>query len=107
MRRIIPMLLLIFVAVRFPCVASGAGLCCQLSSGVQESILGVASPETRKISLQLTYSFTLMDKLREGSTEKSVEDIMGDGKYMSIPTRMEMTKYTLTAAYGFSPRFSA
>ncbi|MDO8785760.1 MAG: transporter, partial [Syntrophales bacterium] len=100
-------LLMICTVVTHPHILFGAGLCCQLSIGVHESIFGEDSPETRKISLQLTYSFTLMDKLREGSAEKSVEDVMDEGKYTSIPTRMEMIKYTLTAAYGFTPRFSA
>lgn len=107
MKRRIRFLLFICVFVTLPYSVFAAGLCCQLSSGVQESLLGVASPEAQKLSLQLTYSFTLMDRLKEGSTKKSVEDVMDAGKYMSIPTRMEMTKYTLTAAYGFSPSFSA
>lgn len=90
-----------------PCAAFGAGLCCQLSSGLQESLLGIVSPEAERISLQLSYSFTLMDKLREGTKERSVEEVQNAGKYTVVPTRMEMTKYTLTAAYGFSSKFSA
>lgn len=102
------LLLLIFILTfLLPGNAIASGLCCQLSSGVQETLLGVGSPGNQNISLQLGYSFTLMDKLREGTTVRSVDDVKEQGKYTTIPTRMEMTKYTLTAAYGFGPRFSA
>lgn len=107
MKRLLIILFIICINAVLPQYAFPAGLCCQLSSGVQESILGVASPEPRKFSLQLSYSFTLMDKLKEGTTKKSMWEVIDKGKFMTIPTRMEMTKYTLTAAYSFSPRFSA
>lgn len=107
MKRFVMTIWFTCAAVVLPYSAFGAGLCCQLSSGVQETLLGVATPEARRLSLQFTYSFTLMDKLKEGTTERSVEDVKNAGKYTSIPTRMEMTKYTLTAAYGFTPKFSA
>lgn len=102
-------LMIIFTSIfiMLPYKAFAAGLCCQLSSGVQESVSGVVSPEAQKLSLQLVYSYTLMDELREGSSERSVEEVKNEGRYMSIPTKMEMTKYTLTAGYGFSPKFKA
>lgn len=102
-------LLFLFAAIQviLPEGARAAGLCCQLSSGVQETLLGVGTPGERNISLQVSYSFTLMDKLREGADERSVGEIESQGKYTVIPTRMEMAKYTLTAAYGLSPKFSA
>lgn len=85
--------------------AFAAGLCCQLSSGVQENIMGVAGPGTHNLSVFLDYNFNMMDKLREGTHEKSVQDIENEGKYTSIPEKMEMTRYSLTLAYGFTPRF--
>lgn len=106
MNKFIAALLFAFITIILPYKALAAGLCCQLSSGVQESLLGVASPEPGKFSLQLTYSFTLMDEIKEGSSSRSVEDVMNAGKYTSIPITMDMTKYTLTAAYGFSPKFT-
>jgi hypothetical protein len=107
MKRLFVISIFLCASMMLPFKASGAGLCCQLSSGVQETLLGVASPGEKKLSLQFTYSFTLMDKIKKGTDEKSVEYVMDEGKYMSIPTRMEMTKYTMTAAYGFSPEFTA
>lgn len=105
MKRLI-MLVFLLSAIALPYSASAAGLCCQVSSGVQENLLGVASPEAGKFSLQMTYSFTRMDKIKEGTSNRSVEEIMNAGKYTVIPTTMDMTKYTATAAYSFSREFS-
>ncbi len=106
-KRLIIIIFIICINTVLPQLAFPASLCCQLSSGIQESLLGVASPGQRKFSLQFTYSFTLMDRLREGTSRRSLQDVIDERRFMTIPTRMEMTKYTLTAAYGFSPRFSA
>ncbi len=107
MRRYIPAILVAVFAVLMPACSLAAGLCCQLSSGVQEDLPGVVSPGARQVTVQLNYSFTLMDKLREGSERRSLEEVQAEGRYTSIPTKMEMTKYSLTAAYGFSPRLKA
>lgn len=93
--------------VVFPCRAFGASLCCQLPGGVQESIFGVLAPEPSQLSMQLTYSFTLMDKLKQGGSGRSAEEVANTGRYLTIPTEMEMTRYTLTAAYRFTPKLSA
>lgn len=105
MKRLV--IILLFLLVGGIGNALAAGSCCQLPGGVQESILGVLSPEPRRLSLQFTYSFTLMDRLKEGSSRSSLRDVINEGRFLTVPTRMEMTLYTLTAAYGFSPRFSA
>lgn len=97
----------LYAAIVLPCSASAAGLCCQVSSGVQETVLGAASPEANRFSLQTTYSFTRMDKIKEGTADRSAEDVMNAGKYTNIPITMDMAKYTLTAAYGFSREFAA
>lgn len=100
-------LFLLLTFLLMPGGAYAAGLCCQLSSGVQESLLGAAAPVTGKVSLQLTYSISVMDTLMEGTHERSVKEVEDSGKFTSIPTHMEMNKYILTAAYGFSPRVKA
>jgi hypothetical protein len=92
--------------------AHASGLCCQLSSGVQESLSGVAAPGTDEVSLQFNYSFTRMDTFKEGSTSRSLADAKlykkPDGTtYTSLPLSMDMIKYTLTAGYGFTPKFKA
>jgi hypothetical protein len=92
--------------------AEASGLCCQLSSGVQESLAGVAAPGTEEVSLQMNYSFTRMDKFKEGSTTRSLDEakayIKPDGtSYTSVPISMDMMRFALTAGYGFSSRFKA
>ncbi|MEK6744100.1 MAG: hypothetical protein AABZ15_10830 [Nitrospirota bacterium] len=82
-----------------------AGLCCQLSSGVQESLSGVAAPASEEISVQFTYSFTRMDKLKQGTSAKSLDEASASTSYTSLPVSMDMIKYTFTAGYGFSSRF--
>lgn len=84
-----------------------AGLCCQLSSGVRESLSGVAAPASEEISVQFTYSFTRMDRLKQGTSAKSLDEASAPTKYTSLPVSMEMIKYTVTAGYGFSSRFKA
>jgi hypothetical protein len=92
--------------------AGAAGLCCQLSSGVQENLSGIAAPAAGDVSLQFNYSFTKMDKFKEGDTTRSLDEakmyIKPDGTtYTSLPITMDMIKYTVTAAYGFSPKLKA
>lgn len=100
------------LVISLPLTTLAAGLCCQLSSGVQESLAGVAAPGSGEATVQINYSFTRMDKLMEGSTERSVDYLKliyenGQSPYSSLPVTMDMMKYTLTAGYGFSPRLKA
>jgi hypothetical protein len=113
MRKIV---LIAFLAVNFclslPLGALAAGLCCQLSSGVQESLAGVAAPGAEELSLQFNYSFSRMDKFMEGSTERSLDYLKTQSKYASIPNAslpvdMDMIKYTMTVGYGFGPKLKA
>jgi hypothetical protein len=107
------MLLIIVLSISVtPSLASAAGLCCQLSSGVQESLAGVAAPAAEEVSVQITYSLSKMDRIKEGSTTRSFEETSqytkADGtRYTSLPLAMDMTKYTMTAGYGFSSKLKA
>ena len=80
-------IILLAALILLPGSAYAAGLCCQLSGGVQEGLPGVASPEPRKLSLKFSYSFTLMDRLREGTMKNSLQEVIDEGRYMSIPSR--------------------
>lgn len=82
-----------------------AGLCCQFASGVQESLAGGAAPAAEEVSLQFTYSFTRMDQLQQGTSSRSLDEASTSTRYTALPVSMDMSKYTLTAGYGFSPRF--
>ncbi|MBF0344481.1 MAG: transporter [Nitrospirae bacterium] len=107
MRRYFVMFLLVLMGYTVSQEAYASGLCCQLSTGVQESLLGVASPKTEEFSFQLTYSFTLMDKFKEGGSDRTLSDLQNKGTYTLLPNHMEMIKETLTTAYGFTPNFTA
>lgn len=107
MKRLSTLLFILAVTATLPRQALSAGLCCQISSGVQESFLGVVAPEAEKFSLQTSYGFTMMDRLKAGSQEKSLQEVMNEKKYTTIPTEMKMSRYTLTSAYGITPSFSA
>ncbi len=104
--------LVLCICITLPSLVFAAGLCCQLSSGVQESLSGVAAPAGGDLSLQLNYSFTKMDRYKEGRTTRSLQDAQTytkpDGmKYMDLPISMDMVKYTLTAGYGFNQKLKA
>ena len=100
------------ICIALPFTSFAAGLCCQLSSGVQESLSGVAAPGAEEVSLQFNYSFSKMDRFKEGGTTRSLDEakmyVKPDGtSYTSLPISMDMTKYTMTAGYGFSSRVKA
>src|SRR5574337_1615858 len=83
--------------ILLPYTSYAAGLCCQLSSGVQESLSGVAAPGAEEFSLQFNYSFSRMNKFREGGAERSldyVKDVFFP-RYTSFPIDMDMIKYTM------------
>lgn len=101
------MMALIAGSIILPLESFAAGLCCQISSGVQESLAGVAAPADEETSLRFTYSFTRMDRLKQGTSAKSLDEASAPTKYTSLPVSMEMIKYTVTAGYGFSSRFKA
>ncbi len=96
-----------FLVLVSPVSAHAAGLCCQVSSGSQESLLDSTLPESGKFSLQLLYSFTMMDELKEGSSTVSLQDVKNDGKYTKLPDDMHMIKYTLNAVYDINDTFTA
>lgn len=112
MKRKLLLILVLSICFTLPATAFAAGLCCQLSSGVQESLAGVAAPDTEELSLQFNYSFTKMNRFKEGSTTRSLDEakmyVKPDGTtYTSLPITMDMIKYTMTAGYGFSFKLKA
>lgn len=107
LRKFFKMLPFATLVASLPITSFAAGLCCQLSSGVQESLSGVAAPGTEEIALQFNYSFTRMDKFKEGTTTRSLDYLKANTMYMSLPVDMDMIKYTVTAGYGFTPKIKA
>jgi len=111
MKKNMLMILVLSICI-MPSIAFGAGLCCQLSSGVQESLAGVAAPGEGDLSLQFNYSFSKMDEFKQGSSTRSLDEaktyVKPDGStYTSLPVAMDMVKYTVTAGYGFNSKLKA
>ncbi len=109
---VVAALLTVAVSITVPANVRASGLCCQLSNGVEESLAGVTAPGSGDLSLQFTYSFDRMDRYREGSSSRSLDEakayVKPDGTtYTSLPVSMDMMKYTMTAGYGFSSRLKA
>lgn len=68
--------------------------------------------ENETLSLLFTYQFAQMDRFKEGSAKRSLDEARAytkpDGTaYTSLPISMDMVRYTMTAGYEFSPRFRA
>jgi len=64
------------------------------------------------VSLQFTYQFARMDRYKQGSNTRSLDEARAytkpDGStYTSLPISMDMVRYTMAAGYEFSPRFKA
>ena len=107
MKQVIMLLVVSVICIAHSARSHASGLCCQLSSGVQESLAGVAAPGEHEAIVQFTYSFTRMDKIKEGSAERSLDSVMATTAYTSLPVSMDMIKYTMTAGYGFSRALKA
>ncbi|MDA8085760.1 MAG: transporter [Nitrospiraceae bacterium] len=95
---------LLLVLHFFSSDALGAGLCCQLAGGVEENINGAYAPGAHDLTAALEWSFSDMDRLMEGAHKTTPSDVAAQGIYKTIPTHMEMTRYTLTLAYGVTPK---
>jgi hypothetical protein len=94
------------IAFFLPAHTYAAGLCCQVSSGSQVSLLQGSLPEPGRLSVQLSYSFTMMDDLREGTRKKSLREVMDERKYTKLPVDMQMIKYSLNAVHDISNKFT-
>ncbi|HYQ47563.1 MAG TPA: hypothetical protein VEP69_00730 [Thermodesulfovibrionales bacterium] len=101
MRRRWEIVVFVLLALSSPVSSYAAGLCCQVSSGSQESLLDSSLPKAGRYSLQFSYSFTMMDDLKEGSDRIPLREVMNEGKYTKLPIDMHMYKYTVTGAYDF------
>ncbi len=96
-----------FLVLVFPVCSYAAGLCCQVSSGSQESLLESTLPESGRFSLQFLYSFSMMDDLKEGSSTVSLQDVKDEGTYTKLPVDMHMIKYVVNATYDFNDNITA
>lgn len=90
------------------------GLCCGKCGGnMPMNIPGGGVPETHEFRVKLSPMFMHMDGLRDGTDHVSPYDLLGmpvvggqpTGKFMAVPTSMDMSMLNLTAGYSFTDDF--
>jgi hypothetical protein len=105
-------LALIVLAICLPQIAQAyVGLCCGKCGGnMPMSIPGGGIPETHEFRFKLSPMFMKMKGLRDGTSGVNKGDLLGmpaAGKFMAVPTEMDMWMVNASAGYSFSERFFA
>ena len=82
------------------------GLCCGKCGGnMPMNILGAGVPETHEFRLKLSSMYMRMDGMRDGDSRINENDLLGMpsmGKYMAVPTEMDMYMTNLAVGYSFT-----
>jgi len=87
------------------------GLCCGKCGGnMPMNIPGGGVPETKEFRVKISPMTMSMDGLMDGSTSVDGNSLLGmpvmmgmpTGKFMAVPTSMDMTMLNITAGYSFS-----
>ena len=85
------------------------GLCCAKCGGnMPMNIPGGGIPETRELRIKVSPMYMRMDGLRDGTSTVAPGDILGmpaAGKFMAVPTAMDMKMLNLAVGFSFSDRF--
>ncbi|MFQ5509125.1 MAG: hypothetical protein ACE5FN_07290 [Leptospirillia bacterium] len=85
------------------------GLCCVKCGGnMPMNIPGGGIPETHEFRIKLTPTVMRMDGLQSGTSSLDPSTLLGMpgmGKYMAVPSTMDMKMLNLSAGYSFSDRF--
>jgi len=99
-----------------PAARAYVGLCCGKCGGnMPMNIPGGGVPGTHEYRLKISPMFMHMDGLRDGTDSVNPDDLLGmpvvggqpTGKYMAVPTEMDMSMLNLTAGYSFTDDFFA
>ena len=82
------------------------GLCCGKCGGnMPMNIPGGGIPETYEYRVKISPMFMHMDGLRDGSDSVDPDSLLGMpamGRFMAVPTRMDMRMLNIAAGYSFS-----
>ena len=106
---------LIACALQQPALAY-VGLCCGKCGGnMPMNIPGGGIPETHEFRFKISPMFMRMDGLRDGTNGVDADDLLGmpvmggqpTGKFMAVPTEMDMTMLNVTSGYSFTDDFFA
>lgn len=87
------------------------GLCCAKCGGnMPLNIVGAGVPETHEFRFKLSPMFMKMEGLRDGQSSVNGDSLLGMpamGKYMAVPTKMDMRMLNFAAGYSFTDDFFA
>ncbi|MDT8376553.1 MAG: hypothetical protein RQ867_07405 [Mariprofundaceae bacterium] len=87
------------------------GICCGKCGGnMPMNIPGGGIPETKEFRFKITPTFMRMDGLRNATSSVDPDSLLGMpamGKFMAVPTSMDMTMLNLSVGYSFTDDFFA
>ncbi len=99
-------LLLLALGVHAPYAAAYVGLCCGKCGGnMPMNIPGGGVPETYEFRVKLSPMRMHMEGLRDGTDSIDTDSLLGMpamGKFMAVPTEMDMDMLNLTVGYSFT-----
>lgn len=111
-RRYIHLVLALVLAVlSIPDADAYVGLCCAKCGGnMPMNIPGGGIPETKEFRFKVTPMWMHMEDLRDGTDTLDGETLLGapaSGKFMAVPTQMDMQMLNIALGYSFSDDFFA
>jgi hypothetical protein len=98
-------------AAHLPSAHAYVGLCCAKCGGnMPMNIPGGGIPETKEFRFKLSPMYMSMDGLADGGDSVSADSLLGmpvmmgqpTGKFMAVPTGMDMKMLNFTAGYSFT-----
>ncbi len=108
--------LMVLLLLLHPSASAYVGLCCGKCGGnMPMNIPGGGIPETYEFRLKVSPMYMRMDGLRDGTDSISSKSLLGmpvmggipTGKFMAVPSDMDMRMMNVTAGYSFSDNFFA
>ncbi len=99
------------IAIYLPSAQAYIGLCCGKCGGnMPMNIMGAGVPETKEFRLKVSPITMSMDGLGDGGDSISADSLLGmpvmmgqpTGKFMAVPTAMDMQMLNVTAGYSFT-----
>ncbi len=116
MKKIYLYLLLMTVLLPLTPALAYVGLCCGKCGGnMPMNIPGGGVPETKEVRVKISPMWMSMDGLRDGGDALTSDSLLGmpvmmgnpTGKYMAVPTSMDMRMLNAAIGYSFSDDFFA
>jgi len=101
-------------SIYLPAAHAYVGLCCGKCGGnMPLNIMGAGVPETKEFRFKISPMFMSMDGLADGGDSIKADSLLGmpmmmgepTGKFMAVPTSMDMQMLNFTAGYSFSDDF--